>query len=99
MDYNLNNIVRSVAVIVVGLPLSLGMNEFLSASTNAVNASIEKSDQSRQYETLRASLTQPCLEYLFSDVDSKLERTAKNTIDDQFGGSVDYKGVCNWIIK
>lgn len=99
MDINLNNIIRTVAIAAVGLPLSLGASGLLSASTDALRSSIEKSGQSAEYESLRSNLTGPCLKYLFSKVDSKLERIAKNTIDESFGGEVDYKGVCNWIIQ
>ena len=99
MDINLNNIIRSVAIAAVGLPLSLGTNGFLSASTDAIRSSTEESAQVAEYESLRADLTGPCLKYLFSKADSKLERNAKNTIDEAFGGEVDYKGVCNWIIE
>ena len=99
MDINLNNIIRSVAIAAVGLPLSLGTNGFLSASTDALRSSTKESAQTAEYKSLRAELTSPCLKYLFSKVDSKLERNAKNTIDEAFGGEVDYKGVCNWIIE
>ena len=99
MDINLNNIIRSVAIAGIGLPLSLGINGFLGASTEAIRTSTEESAQVAEYESLRADLTSPCLKYLFSKVDSKLERNAKNTIDESFGGEVDYKGVCNWIIQ
>ena len=99
MEINLNNIIRSVAIAGIGLPLSLGVGGFLSASTEALRTSTRESAQVAEYESLRADLTGPCLKYLFSKADSKLERNAKNTIDETFGGEVDYKGVCNWIIQ
>lgn len=99
MDINLNNIIRTVAIAAVGLPLSLGTSGFLNATTNAINSSTKESAQVAEYESLRAKLTGPCLKYLFSKADSKLERNSKNTIDEAFGGEVDYKGVCTWIIQ
>jgi hypothetical protein len=99
MEFNLNNIVRSVAIVVVGLPMALGTSGFLNATTNAINSSTKDSAQAAEYESLRAKLTGPCLKYLFSKADSKLERNSKNTIDEAFGGEVDYKGVCTWIVK
>ena len=99
MEINLNNIIRTVAIAGIGLPLSLGVSGFITASTDALRTSTEESAQVAEYESLRADLTGPCLKYLFSKADSKLERNAKNTIDDSFGGEVDYKGVCNWIIQ
>ena len=99
LDISVNNLVRSAAVAAVGLPLALGVSGFLNATTEALRSSTEETAQSAEYETLRAELTKPCLEYVFSKADSKLERNAKNTIDEAFGGEVDYRGVCNWIIQ
>ena len=99
MEFNLNNIVRSVAIVVVGLPMTLGINGLTNATTKAITASVEVSAQTAEYDSLRAKLTGPCLKYLFSKVDSTLERNSKNTIDEAFGGQVDYKGVCNWVVK
>lgn len=99
MEFNLNNIVRSVAIVVVGLPMTLGINGLTNATTKAITASVEVSAQTAEYDSLRAKLTGPCLKYLFSKVDSTLERNSKNTIDEAFGGEVDYKGVCNWVVK
>ena len=99
LDISVNNLVRSAAVVVVGLPLALGTSGFLNATTEALRTASEESVQDGEYETLRAELTKPCLEYAFSKADSKLERNAKNTIDEAFGGEVDYRGVCNWIIQ
>jgi len=99
LDISVNNIVRSVAFAAVGLPLAFGVNGFLGASTEALRASTATSVQNAEYAALRGELTGPCLKYVFSTSDSKLERQAKNNIDDAFNGSVDYRGVCNWIIQ
>ena len=99
MEINLNNIIRSVAIAGIGLPLSLGVSGFLGASTEALRVSTQESAQTAEYESLRSDLTGPCLKYLFSKRDTKLERDAKNSIDETFGGEVEYKGVCNWIIQ
>ena len=99
MEFNLNNIVRSVAIVAVGLPMSLGINGFMTASTDALKSSVEVSAQTAEYDSLKAKLTGPCLKYLFSKIDSKLERNSKNVIDEAFGGEVDYKGVCNWVTQ
>ena len=99
LDISVNNLVRSAAIAAVGLPLALGTSGFLNATTEALQTASAESAQVAEYESLRSKLTTPCLEYLFSKADSKLERSAKNAIDDTFGGEVDYKGVCGWIIQ
>ena len=45
---------------------------------------------SRAQESLKADLTRPCLGYVLSKNDSKLEREAKNDIDDVLGGQANY---------
>ena len=99
MDFNLNNLVRSAAIVVVGLPITLGINGLTGASTEAIRSSVAVSAQTAQYDSARTRLTTPCLNYLFSKVDSKLERESKTAIDNYFGGEVDYKGVCNWVVN
>ena len=47
---------------------------------------------------VRSDLTKPCLSYLLSKGDSKLEREAKDEIDSYFGGDVSHGDVCKWVI-
>jgi len=92
MDFNLNNVVRSAALVIVGLPLT-------GAVFLGVVDSTSKSAAQKEVDQLKAELTIPCVQYSVTKVDSGLERDSKNTIDDVMGGSgVDYKGLCGWVL-
>ena len=90
MDYNPNQLVRSAVVLVLGLPISLGV--VLSALPEVE----PKSD--RMLASTKADLTQTCLDFAFSAKDGKVERAAKDAIDERFGENADYAGVCKWVL-
>ena len=100
MNLNIENLVRSGVVLVVGLPVALGVTSALGtadrlttlAETAAVNRVTEESNN------LKATLVEPCLRYVVSKADSKLERTAQNDIDDVLGGEVNHGEVCKWVL-
>ena len=89
MNLNIENLVRSGVVLVLGLPL-----------TGAVllNAMPEKNESVLVQNRIKGELTEACVKYLVSKVDSKLEREAKDEIDDTLGGEVNYKEVCKWVL-
>ena len=90
MDFNLNNLVRSAVILVIGLPVTLGVASNISKTdpvTDAVSAA-------------KAPLVTPCLEYMTSKPDSKLERGAKDRVDAVMGGEgADYKGLCGYVLN
>ena len=94
MSLDVNNVVRSAAIVVVGLPLS-------GALAVGIVANLPEGE-SRAVSTataVKADLTEACLNWAYSKPDSKLEREAKNTIDDYFGGEVDHAGVCKFVFS
>lgn len=99
LHLDVNGIVRSVAVIAVGLPVALSVSGSLNAITNAANQAAEKDAATLVVEELRGEATRSCVNWLVSKVDSKLERQAKNEIDDTFGGEVSYKEACKYILQ
>lgn len=90
MELNVNQLVRSGVVLVVGLPISLSiaLGMLPDGETRAEKAQTQ----------LKGDLTEVCLEYAFSGRDSKAERAAKDAIDDRFGEGSDYSGVCKWVL-
>ena len=86
---NVENLVRSGVALVIGLPL-----------TGAVllNAIPETDRVKEATDSVKAELVEPCIKYLVSKVDSKLEREAKDQIDEALGGEVAYKEVCKWVL-
>ena len=94
MNLNVENLVRSGVVLVVGLPLILPLG-------SAVGSLAEVSRQSPGQRAARAfkdELTVPCLKYIFTSGDSKSEREAKNEIDDVVGEGANYGNVCKYVL-
>ncbi len=89
-DFSINNLVRSAVILVVGLPVTLG-----------VASSISKTDPvSDAVSAAKAPLVTPCLEYMISKPDSKLERGAKDRVDAVMGSDgADYKGLCGYVLN
>ena len=92
MNFNVNQLVRSTVILVVGLPVSLGV---LVASLPEEGINIEKTDA----QVIKDKLSVPCLKYAFTKDDSKGERLAKDAIDAAFGDGVDYNAVCKWVLS
>ena len=93
-NIDINNIVRSLAIAAVGIPLSLSASGLLNASTAGLRNVQEESLAATVREEYAGQIAKACYEYAFSKVDSKLEREAKTAIDEVFGGEVDYGQVC-----
>ena len=89
---NVENLVRSGVVLVLGLPLTIAATISISERPTKNYATITKS-------LLKAELTEPCLKWAFSKTDSKLERSAKDLIDDSLGGEVEHEDVCRWVLS
>ena len=89
-DFSINNLVRSAVILVVGLPVTLGVASSISKTdpvTDAISAA-------------KAPLVAPCLEYMVSKPDSKLERGAKDNVDAVMGSDgADYKGLCGYVLN
>jgi len=97
MNLSIENLVRSGVVLAVGLPLTLSMGSL----TSTISKSLEKSTidpTADASNVLKAELTKPCVLWGFSKNESKLEREAKNQIDEIMGGEVSYPDLCNWVL-
>ena len=86
---NVENLVRSGVALVIGLPL-----------TGAVllNALPESNPVRDATSNLKAELIEPCIKWAASKIDSKLERGAKDAIDEALGGEVNHKALCDWVL-
>ncbi len=96
MKYSIENLVRSVAVVVVGLPLTAAFGTALNTITDLARNSTTTSNAA--VEELKAELTVPCLKYVMSKNDSKLEREAKYLIDEVLGGEVNHRSACGYVL-
>ena len=98
MSFDLNNIIRTAAAAVIGLSITVPVGSEIVASGQATRAAAEPSVAQLVLDGIVDNLTAACVDYRISKVDSKLEREAKNAIDDYFGGEVSYKNVCNFVL-
>ena len=96
MAFNVENMVRSAVVMVVGLPLTLSVTNL--ANTTSQLASSGLTESSKVQNQVKEELAEPCLRFMLSKADSKVERGAKNDIDAVFGGEVDYGSTCKWAL-
>ena len=86
MDFNVNQLVRSGVVLLLGAPISL-----------AILANVPEKPTKTEADKLKAELTVPCLNYALTKPDSKGERDAKDAIDEVMSDA-EYKQVCNWVL-
>lgn len=98
MNLNIENLARSGVVLAVGLPLTLSLNNLVSTTARLADAAAEKSKEEVVTEQVKASLVEPCVRWVVSKEDSKLERQAMNDIDDVLGGDVNHRETCNWVL-
>jgi len=93
LNLNVDSLVRSAVVLAVGLPLALGV----SSSLNPVQTSEDPvNDAITDY---RLTLVEKCIRYQAAKVDSKLEREAKNDLDESFDGEILHAEVCRWVLR
>ena len=98
INFDINNIVRSAVVAVVALPITLSLTGLVNVTADAAREDLKDSAQEEVFESLRGKLTMPCVNFRISKDDSKLEREAKNQIDEVFGGDVSHAAVCNFVL-
>ena len=97
MALNVENLVRSGVVLAVGLPLTLTVGSLVNTTADFARNSTPSASEVVQ-QGLKDELTIPCLKFLVTETDSKLERTAKNEIDEIIGGEVSHGAVCKWVL-
>ena len=86
MKPNINQIIRSVVVLIIGLPVSL-----------TILSQVPKPTEETAANKLKEELMLPCLKYALTKPDSKGERESKNDIDEAFADA-DYSSVCKWVL-
>ena len=91
MSLNVENLVRSAVILVVGLPVTIGVTaSAFRSNTSAVDTAVSNA---------KADLVDVCMDYAISKPDSRLERDSKDAIDKVLGADgADYKSLCNWVL-
>jgi hypothetical protein len=92
MEFNINHLARTIVAGVAIIPLTVGMTVKMSQSE-------ESNLRQAKVDDTKAALTLACIKYQASKSDSKLEREAKNSIDELLGGEVNHGPLCNWVMK
>ena len=102
MNFDINNVVRSVVFGAVALTVTVPLGSTLgntsrsiAVTADAAEVAAEPSKASVVLDDIRNELTRACIDYRVSKQDSKLEREAKNTIDEYFDGDVAHRSICD----
>ena len=95
MNFDVNHLVRSVAIAGVGLPLAFSASNLLDSTASVAALATQQNAVQEVYAEYGEKLVRACIGYATSKVDTKLERESKNQIDEVMGGEVDYRAVCN----
>ena len=99
MNSDITNIVRSVVFLGCALPLTISLASRVNVGTDVARKSLEVSPSDQVIIDLKNDLTKICIDYRLSKVDTKLERQAKNDIDEVFDGEVLYGVTCNFVLS
>lgn len=98
MNSDITNIVRSVAFLGCALPLTISLAGRVNVGTDVARKNLEVSPSEQVMIDLKNDLTKVCIDYKLSKADTKLERQAKNDIDEVFDGEVLYNTTCNFVL-
>jgi len=99
MNINIDHIVRSLAIGVVGLPLTLSLNNLVNTTAVIANNSVKTSAVEDIKANIRADMFKDCLTYMVSKEDSKLERESQNQLDEYLGGELNPIETCKWVFE
>ena len=99
MKLNIESLVRSGVCLAIGLPLVLGISGMTGTLSRLAVDAAEEDRKTATVENLKADLTLPCLKYVMAKVDSKLERAAKDAVDEVLGGEVMIGEACKWVLR
>ena len=98
MNIDINSIVRSVAVVVVGLPVALSSSSLINSAATAARSAQGSPEALEVKQEFSGKIAKACYGFALSKADSKLERESKTAIDEVFGGEVNYQAVCNALV-
>ena len=99
MNENITNVIRSIAFLGCALPLTIALAGRVSVGTELARKNLEVSPSDQVIQDLKNDLTKACIDYKLSKVDTKLERQAKNDIDEVFDGEVVYNATCTIVLS
>ena len=98
MNIDINNIVRSATIAIVGLPLALSTSGLINSAASAARNAQGVAEVVQVKQEYAGAIAKACYGYALSKPDSRLERESKTAIDEVFGGEVNYQQVCNALV-
>ena len=99
INFDLNNIIRTVVVAGVLLPVSLSLAGLFNTQNEVNRTALDTDVKAEELAELKAELQLPCIKYATSKLDTKGEREAKNEIDEILGVDVGQHGkACNFVL-
>ena len=99
MNENINNVFRSFVFLCCALPLTIALARRVNVGTEFARKNLEVSPSDQVIQDLKNDLTKACIDYKLSKADTKLERQAKNDIDEVFDGEVLYNATCAIVLS
>jgi len=99
MTLNIENLVRSAAIVAVGLPVTLALASSVGTANKIQSDAAAPNARKTLTEGVKTDLTKPCLNWVFADVDSKLEKSAESDIEEYWDGDVDIAETCKWVLS
>jgi len=98
-DIDVSSIFRTVAVLAMTVPFTFSLADALSANAQLSRQKLQESKVQEVYKELQGQMVLPCIKYRVSKADTKLEREAKNDLDEIFGGDVAHGPACNFVLN
>ena len=99
LNVNVSSLVRSGVVLLLGAPVVLSVGGLLNEASRSAKEDSQPDGRSVVIEEAQAKAAPACVKWLVSKSDTKLEREAKNELDDLFGGEVNHEEVCKWVFS
>ena len=99
LNVNVSSLVRSGVILLLGAPVVLALGNSLNTSAEQSRLANLPDLRSLEIESQQGKAAPACIKFLVSKDDSKLEREAKNELDDIFGGEVNHAEVCKWVFS
>ena len=99
LDMNNSTLAHFVRSLVLGLAIA-PLTFTLAGAVGSANKEADSNPAAtREVESLRRELVRPCIDYRVSELDSALEDKAKADINEIFGGKVDHRATCSFILN
>lgn len=97
---NIENLARSAAIVIVGLPLTLALSASIGAEVDKMeNERKEPTAAEKVQEEVRAATFRDCMNWVFSAGGDTLEKQSEVAIDKTMGGNIDHRNFCQWVLS